>query len=334
MGNTGMIWITWESQRRNRELSRALGIELHEFAEIDAIRNPFRKYLLGISRTLLLLLRAKPGIIICQNPSLVLTLLLILVQSVSRIKVIVDAHNAGIFPGEGRSPILGRLARFVQKKAALTLVTNQGLADVVTKNGGTPFILQDRIPSLPNHPAIALQGKHNILFICSFAADEPYEAVLAAAALLDKETFLYVTGNSARKQVVFPNGCENLVLTGFLPEDRYVTMLRSVDATIDLTTRKDCLVCGAYESLAAGKPMILSDTAALRDYFSKGVVYTGHSTPELAASIREVVERKEDLRHEVLALRDLRDAEWLVRKRLLLHLLTELENSPQRGPAR
>lgn len=334
MDNYGRIWITWESQRRNRELSRALGIELHEFAEIDAISNPFRKYLIGIGRTLRLLLRTRPGIIICQNPSLILTILLIFVQSFSRIKVIVDAHNAGIFPGEGRSPVLGCLARFAQKKAVITLITNNGLADVVKKNGGLPFILQDKIPSLPEHPAIVLRGKHNILFICSFAADEPYEAIFSAASLLPKEIFIYVTGNYTKKQVVPPVDCTNLVLTGFLPEDQYVAMLNSVDATIDLTTRENCLVCGAYESLAAGKPMILSNTAALRDYFSKGAVYSGHTAPELAAAIKEIVARKEALRHEVLKLRDKREAEWLKRKELLLGMLAEMENSPRREPIR
>ena len=67
----------------------------------------------------------------------------------------------------------------------------------------------------------------------------------------------------------------------FLPvtcqKDEYVSMLYSVDATIDLTNRENCLVCGAYESVAAGKPMILSKTQALMEYFNKGAVYVEHT---------------------------------------------------------
>jgi hypothetical protein len=70
-------WITWENQRRNRELSKSLGIPLFELSEIDNISNPFRKYVTGIIKTLKILLEEKPELVICQNPSLVLALFLV-----------------------------------------------------------------------------------------------------------------------------------------------------------------------------------------------------------------------------------------------------------------
>jgi hypothetical protein len=49
-------------------------------------------------------------------------------------------------------------------------------------------------------------------------------------------------------------------------------MMRSVDATIVLSERENCLLCGAYETVASEKPMILSNKEALRNYFDKGAI--------------------------------------------------------------
>ena len=68
--------------------------------------------------------------------------------------------------------------------------------------------------------------------------------------------------------------------------------MNSVDATIDLTTRENCLVCGAYESLAAGKPMILSKTRALMNYFSQAAVYVEHTAEDLERGIHEALKQE------------------------------------------
>ena len=48
---------------------------------------------------------------------------------------------------------------------------------------------------------------------------------------------------------------------------------------IDLTNLEDCLVCGAYEALVFGKPLLVSKTKVLMDYFGDAVVLT-ENTPE------------------------------------------------------
>jgi len=60
---------------------------------------------------------------------------------------------------------------------------------------------------------------------------------------------------------------DNLTLTAFIDDNAYVTLLYSCDLIVDLTTREDCLVCGAYESVSAEKPLLLSDTTALRVFW-------------------------------------------------------------------
>jgi len=94
-------------------------------------------------------------------------------------------------------------------------------------------------------------------------------------------------------------------------------MLNSVDATIILTSRENCLVCGAYETVAVEKPMILSDTKALRDYFSMGAVYTENTIEGIKNAILEMIRKKEELSKEVKTLKKIRHSEWLEKKKNL-----------------
>jgi hypothetical protein len=87
-----------------------------------------------------------------------------------------------------------------------------------------------------------------------------------------------------------------------------------VDATIDLTTREHCLVCGAYESVAVEKPMILSNTKALKDYFNRGAIYTEHTTESMRKAILEVVKKKTALAAQIKELKTTRRREWQKKK--------------------
>ena len=68
---------------------------------------------------------------------------------------------------------------------------------------------------------------------------------------------------------------------------------------MDLTTRENCLVCGAYEAMAAKKPVVLSDTTALREYFHKGAVFSGNHSVALAKSITDTLSDIESLNQQV-----------------------------------
>lgn len=313
------IWISWENQRRNREVSAALNIQLFEFDEIDKLDNYLIKYILGIAKTISIFVKIKPRIIICQNPSIVLSFLSIIFKYTTGIKVVIDSHNSGIFPKNGRYKILNFLSRFIQRNADLTIVSNKNLKKHVENNGGKGFVLQDKIPDICRSEINALNGIENLLFICSFGDDEPYQLVIEAARRLKKDIFIYITGNYKKKIINIELVPHNVVFTGYLPECEYVKMLNSVDGTIDLTNRENCLVCGGYESTAAGKPMVLSKTRALMEYFNKGAVYVDHNIDSIAHGIKEVIRRKNELSEQITELKKIRTADWQVRK-------TELEN--------
>ena len=301
--NRKRIWITWENQRRNRELSKALNATLYQLDEIDMISNWIKKYSYGILKTIRIMIKKKPELTFCQNPSIVLSLLIVVIRRILRTKVVIDAHNSGIYPLEGTSRFLNRISKYIQRKADLTIITNEALKSEVDRNNGYGFVLQDKIPYLPSMNQRNLKGKNNILFICTFAADEPFSTVINAAKEIKDDIHIYITGRYEKVFNKLEDQAKNITFTGFIPESDYIQMLRSVDAILVLTTRENCLVCGAYEAVSVGKPLILSDTQALRSYFYKGVIFTRHQEKEIAESIRKATQNKVLLRREVEGLK-------------------------------
>ena len=305
------IWVTWEKQRRNATLSEALGCRLYEF---NLPYTGVVRYAAATALTLRAFVRHRPSIIFVQNPSIVLAALAVSYGSLFRIPVVVDTHNAGVEPFGGRSAWANRLVRFIRRRSAVTILSNEALAETVKSEAPDLHvaILPDPIPHLEAAATSPrLKGRTNVLFICSWAEDEPYVEVIRAATLVPDDTFIYMTGSSKGREKRFGDTLPaNVVLTGYLSEQEYVGMLYACDVVIDLTTRENCLVCGAYEAVAAERGMILSGTSALRAHFRSGVIFTDNSAEDLALRIREAIVAKERLRREARALKQNLIAEW------------------------
>ena len=146
-------------------------------------------------------------------------------------------------------------------------------------------------------------------FVCSFAPDEPYIEVIEAARLLSDFAVIHVTGRlgTARIPDVVP---DNVCLTGYLPDAEYERLLAEADVIVDLTAMENCLVCGAYEAVALEKPLVTSDTSALRSYFRRGTVFTRHDPVSIAGAIRTAVDRRLALRREMSLLRRNLERQW------------------------
>src|SRR5690606_17758823 len=69
---------------------------------------------------------------------------------------------------------------------------------------------------------------------------------------------------------------------------------------LDLTLKPNCLVCGAYEALAAHRPMVLSDNPATVDLFGKVAVFPRTAAAEdIAAALVDARQRFAELRLQV-----------------------------------
>lgn len=298
---TDAIWFTWEKQRRNRSMAKAVGARLEE---LEFKGSTLARYWALGRRTFGIVRREQPAIIYFQNPSLVLAALIVTMKvlRLTRATIVGDYHNAGVHP-----PVLTWLVPWLVRHADLTIVSNANLAGEIEAMGGRALPMPDPIPELEPAADRAANATFEVLFVCSWADDEPIADVLRAArSLLDSEPNLTVsiTGRPKLEKIGWRDPVPaNVRLTGFLSEHDFDHELTHADAILDLTTRADCMVCGAYEATAAEVPMILSDNPPTREYFSKGALFTDNSAASIAALIREMRAQHARYKREVVEIK-------------------------------
>ncbi len=304
-----LAWISWEQHRRTSEICDYLGIRP---VVIEPAGRSWRKYPGLILRTLRVLWRLRPDVLIVQNPSIVLALLAVLYRPFGRYKLIVDADNEAVNPYTHSSGFIRRVAAWLLSKADLTVVTNDYLVDRVTQCGGCAVVLPDRLPAVPAvGPAGLPADTFNIVLIATYAADEPVAEIIEAATRLQDRLTLHVTGNAERLPRHYRDGLPAAVrFTGFLSDRQYWSYLIEADAIVDLTLKDNCLVCGAYEGVAAATPLLLSDNAATVQYFDKGVVYTDNSVDDIHRAMLQLMDHHARLKTDIERLRAELPARW------------------------
>lgn len=300
---SGAIWVAWESQPRNRSMARELGVPLHAF---DFKGGRASRQLRAAYATVRLLWSERPSVVFAPNPSLVLTFLLLVCRPLFRYRLATDAHYGGVVAVTG-SRLIQRLLDFANRSADLVIVTNSVHADRVRNGGGTPFICPDPLPQLPeaqSKPAGLDGAQKSVLFICSFDLDEPFEAAFEAAKSLSSRGFRLFASGPYSRAGLSAQAVPQAVLLGYVDRPTYDAYLRNVDVILDLTTWQDCLVCGAYEAMAAGKPCVLSRTTSLTELFTHGTVFSSHDPEEIALAVVSAYERRSALKDQI--------AEWVV----------------------
>jgi len=306
-----ILWIAWEKQLRSTTLANELGADLYQ---LESQRPRLLRYLELCIKTINIVVKGKYEYIFVQNPSIILSLLIVALKKfVGNPYVVVDSHTLYLNLKGIKKACFNFIKHIVFSGANLVIVTNTALMQIYRKQfeGGTYYVLPDRIPIFSSAKKIELSKKNNILFICTFSVDEPYHDVFKAMDDLSDST-LYVSGNKDKiPKHIQDSVSENVILTGFLAENRFISLLHSVDIIMVLSTADNCMLCGAYEAVSAGKPLILSDKKVLVDYFNQGVVHTKNSVEDITKNIKLAIQNKETLEQGIRNLKVIRMTEWL-----------------------
>lgn len=285
------VWYTWEEHRRSRELAGKFGVRY--LALTSSLSNPWRYMVLSI-RTIFSLLRRRPDIIFCQNPSIILAFLLCVTRPLHRAPVVIDRHTNFYFEHansqEWKWKLHNFLGRWTDSAANLVIVTTERLADFVRSEGGNSAVLPDPLPDWEPSLAILQSGAPaRVVFIGSGGEDEPLAEVFGAARSLGTRIQMTVTSGGAKRAARNLNPPENVEFPGYLPHAKYIEELRSADVVLVLTTQEDTLCCGVYEAICLHRPVVISGTQAMRCFFSEGVIYTDNEARAIAEAITSVL---------------------------------------------
>src|SRR5690606_25918792 len=304
--STRALWVSWNVHRRTTGLCAAWDVPLHV---IRSHRTGLRWVEQAVD-TLKLLRRHKPEILFVQNPSLSLTVLAILSRRVYKYCLVVDGHNEGVRPFHRRGLFVAWLTRRVLRSADVTIVTNVSLAQDVSAAGGRPLVLPDCLPvPLPTPKSRLMQDAPDVAVIASFRSDEPIAAILAAAATMPEIRFVF-SGDARRFRRNGHALPPNVHLPGYLVEKMYWQLLTQARVICDLNLKSDCLVCGAYEGLALGKPLVLSDNPPIREIFGRVAVLTSNDPESIAIALRKALEQCDQLSANATEVREVFRARW------------------------
>jgi glycosyltransferase involved in cell wall biosynthesis len=325
--STFIAWAPGDS--RPRSIAAALGGEQRTFYDLGIVRRalvPLR-YLVSGARTFAYLLRHRPRSVIVQTPPMPAAAIVWLYGKVARAPVVIDSHPAS-FGLSGASidramlPVLRKLAPRVNG----CIVTVDELGQQIEAWGGRPLVLHEAPPAWPEieTPNGSEAPARRVLFIATFAPDEPLEEVLQAAAQLPDVT-VAITGDvrklPQRQRRAAP---PNVEWTGWLSGADYPRALSAADAIVSLTERSQSVPRSAYEAVYAGRPLIVSDWQSMKELFP----YAEHVRNEagsIAAGIRAALERNAELLASAGEARRLQAERW---EDQLLKLRSALELTP------
>jgi glycosyltransferase involved in cell wall biosynthesis len=290
-GASGRRWvfITWYPYcRRSDALSEQLGARsylVHYLRFKVPYLAPF-KYLLQGFKTLQILMRERPTIVLVANPPVVAPLLILATSKILGFRYVIDVHSGALQHARWAWSIPWQ--RFVARKALATVVTNEHMAEIVRGWGAKVVMIQDIALKLaPEGPADRYQGFH-VVFVCTHSVDEPVAAVVEAARRLPQVLFSF-TGDPSYAPKGFRESLPgNVRLTGFTPDAAYLSLLRGADAIMALTKEDHTMQRAAYEAMALEKPLITSHWDLLRQVFRRGTEHVDNTPEAIADAIEKI----------------------------------------------
>jgi glycosyltransferase involved in cell wall biosynthesis len=314
-----IAWIA--HSRRSQLLADKLQMQLHLIHSLKRFYwlAPLRYVLQGL-KTLWILWREKPEVVLVQNPPIFAALTVYLYAKMFKARYLIDAHTGALLAPWWRWSL--PLHGFLSRRAVTTMVTNDHLADLVASWGANAFILADIPSHFPPGTSYPVAGRFQVAVVNSFSPDEPLPEIIAAASQLPDVHF-YITGDPLRAdKTLLRKAPSNVHFTGFINDDAYIGLMRTVHAIMVLTTDDHTMQRGACEAVAVGKPIITSDWPILRSSFHKGTIHIDNSISAIKDAVLVMQRDCKHLKQEILCLQHEKIEEWNEKYKLLIKMLT------------
>lgn len=264
--------------RRSEALARRLDLGLYLLDRPGYRRiwtAPFVYPLMAV-RTLWQLGRRRPHRMVVVAPPIVAALVAMPVGRLLGARIALDVHSGALLDRRWSwsMPLLRRLAR----SADATVVTLPSLAERLALADGQLHVIPTPMPDIRPRPDVPTEADL-VVAICGWGADEPIEALIASA--VDRPWRLVLTGRARGNHHLPPN----VRLSGYLPNEAYLDLVASAAVVVVLTTRDQTLLAGGWEALTLGRPLVISDTPALRATFGGELILVANDADAIGAGI-------------------------------------------------
>ncbi len=254
---------------------------------------PLRYALLSL-RTLALLGRERPSVVLAQNPPIFLPLLLVLAKRFNKFKLVVD-HHAVWSMKTLRQPFLSQgiavIERLVSNRADANMSPNNNWTRELQARGATDaFTYHDFIPKstlTPSHQSKGSAGfplpHHRFLIIAGHGGHpkELLEEEVAAIRGLE-DCLLVITGKREKlgDRIARLDPPSNVVYPGYLDDAHYEALKRNADVALALSTELNTVPHAIHEYLAYSVPTIVLKDSLLRSLFDGAILEIDDARPE------------------------------------------------------
>lgn len=308
MSQDKIIWIDWVYDGRSQNLADRFGVRyfpLGYFSKRPGLFFVFLRYFLASINMIFLLASRNPKIIIMTGSPPFPHFIVYLLSKIKNIKYVIDTHS-GYFDDK-KFDIFPKLRKKIMADAFFHIVTNDAHKNIVEENNGTAYILGVLLEDSNNIKGHNFEKNKNFVWVSGYHYDEPLDIVFDVAKAVP-DVNIYITGNIQKAPKLFREKCElfeNVILTGFMPEEKYISYIKGSTAVIALTTRDNTMQRGAYEALSYNIPIITSNWNLLKGSFFKGAIHINNTAIELRSAIRSICDNLDNFRKDIQELNEI-----------------------------
>jgi glycosyltransferase involved in cell wall biosynthesis len=319
-----IVFLAWGAVAgRSEEIAAAIGGQATCFFPPGPTRRPpvLVRWVLSAIGTVGYLLRHRPKVVIVTNPPIFAPLVAYACARLVGATVVMDSHPGGFgAQGDRVAAKLQPLHRWMVRRAALVLVTDDSWSETVRDWGGTPAVIHEA-PTDWVGPAPRRHRRLRILVVGRFGRDEPVDAVIDAARARPECDFL-VTGDPAALDPELRSGApSNVTFVGFLDAARYRGAVTDSDAVLTLTTEPTSVMRAAYEAVYASRPVVISDWPVGRELFPHAL-HTRNDAAAIARAISALDADYDLYAGAVDVARQVQSDRWLEQRRVLLDVVS------------
>jgi hypothetical protein len=293
-----VLFVAWtRTVGRSHEIAAALAGEAfvtHPSA-LASRRLVLARYLVNAARTVTVLARRRPDVVIVTNPPVMAAVVVWAWTRATGTHFVLDSHPSSF--GAKDHVISQRLIglhRFLARRALACMVTTRDWVEVLQSWGARGVIVHEAPPlwSAQAAPSAA----DTVLFPGVFAGDEPIEQVVELARLRPDVEFR-VTGDRAKcPPDIVADLPPNLQLVGYLGPDDYAAEVARAGTVLALTTEPTSIMRAAYEAVYARRPLVVSDWPAGREAFP-AAIHVVNRAEDLARGVDEALKTRDDAVH-------------------------------------